>query len=193
MAKGTKSSRTLGGVDRTPRGAGQTDALLRGRMARDLLPQPPARPGRRNGLPQGHRRYRHVVSGMDRQSLRGAGLRAASATEAHWRALRRWISRTTTRIPREGDTSGARAEIHAFPAALTWYRPLKWHSVTPAHLSAVSPEVLLRADRRQRRSFGSKRERRERRRRAWRRNGRAARPGTRSRIPRSCPENRRGW
>ena len=45
------------------------------------------------------------------------GSPATKATELHWKALRRWVSRIATRIPREHDPA-QRPEIYAFPAAL---------------------------------------------------------------------------
>jgi len=42
----------------------------------------------------------------------------APATEAHWKALRRWMAKVARRIPRAGDVDGPHREVFAFPAAL---------------------------------------------------------------------------
>jgi hypothetical protein len=49
---------------------------------------------------------------------RSIGNAPASVTEAHWRALRRWVNKVAPRIPRTGDFDGPRPEVFAFPAAL---------------------------------------------------------------------------
>lgn len=43
---------------------------------------------------------------------------AGADTEAHWKALRRWVSKQAKRGPRSGDLDGPHPEIFAFPAAL---------------------------------------------------------------------------
>lgn len=47
------------------------------------------------------------------------GEKPTPATEKHWRRLRRWVSSTSSRIPRAGDIGDPQqqAEIYAFPAA----------------------------------------------------------------------------
>jgi hypothetical protein len=50
------------------------------------------------------------------------GRRAEPSTQRHWRRLTYWARSHSQRIPREGPLDGPRAEIYAFPEALTAIR-----------------------------------------------------------------------
>lgn len=72
--------------------------------------------------PDGNRE--HADIGMSSLSWIGnyfasIGRPASKATELHWASFRRWLEKTSTRLPRtDASDAAARPEIYAFPAAL---------------------------------------------------------------------------